>query len=289
MEDLDYIKSQCKLYTKKKLVHASKLLNEISKHLKHEKRIALENIIPRYSEYLKMQLETVAATDFRKTIPSRVESLNRYYDFIHNNGYDNVFSAQGKFRSTILEEFMFLLFRQYVDCLKKADGMNVIGCGSVKAYTNLYFKARDFDCFVNAPEIGVNTKDQDYAIYRNFKIAINDQEPVSISVPALAVEAKTYIDKTMLDSIIATAEKLKSGNPHTMFVAVAETYDVSSAVDPAYSRVDQIYVLRKNNRKGAWTAIDIDVVLSLFDDVRAHFGRPWSDVEARIKESGLVL
>ena len=93
----------------------------------------------------------------------------------------------------------------------------------------------------------------------------------------------------MLDSIIATAEKIKSGNPYARFVAVAERYDVSYNVDPAYSRVDQIYVLRKEMKKGEWHDIDSSVVQRIFTDTRQHLARPWSDIESRIKNFGVSI
>ena len=93
----------------------------------------------------------------------------------------------------------------------------------------------------------------------------------------------------ILDSIIATAEKIKSGNPHTRFIAVSERYDVSYAVDPAYSRIDQIYILRKSMRKNGWADIDKDVVWKLFKETTHHLERPWSDIEARIRKEGVVI
>ena len=169
------------------------------------------------------------------------------------------------------------------------DSEDVLGSGAVKAYSNIYFKAKNFKDFIKSPEIGVNEKDQDYAIYRTFDISINKASPMQIRIPAIAIEAKTYIDKTMLDSIIATAEKIKSGNPHTRFIAVAERYDVSFAVDPAYSRIDQIYVLRKSMRKSEWIDIDENVVWRMVEETIKHLERPWSDIETRIKEDGVII
>ena len=106
------------------------------------------------------------------------------------------------------------------------------------------------------------------------------------------MEAKTYIDKTMLDSIIATAEKLKSGNPYTWFTAVAETYDVDMSVDPAYSRIDQIYILRKLKgriNKGKWNDIDDKVVIKLFKEAKWHMERPWSDIATRLENDGIII
>ncbi len=270
------------------LSHASNIISKFNSNLKPREKEALDQLIPKYIGYLEAMLG-ITSYD-RESVESKVDCLNEYYNFMHNHDFDRIFSAQGKFRPTILEEFLFLLFKDYVENIKiREDEDDVLSSGAVKAYSNLYFKAKNFRNFIKSPEIGVNEKDQDYAIYRSFDISINNAQPIKIRIPAIAIEAKTYIDKTMLDSIIATAEKIKSGNPHTRFIAVAERYDVSFAVDPAYSRIDQIYVLRKTMRKSEWMDIDKDVVWKMFNDSIKHLERPWSDIETRIIEEGVII
>lgn len=270
------------------LSHASNIITKCCGRLSKEEEAALVLLLPKYASYLKNTLRIRKYDNV--SIGRKVAFLNEYYNFMHENELDKVFSAQGKFRPTILEEFLFLLFKDYVEEVKtRHDVDDVIGSGAVKAYSNLFFKAKDFRNFIKAPEIGVNEKDQDYAIYRTFEISINQTDHLLIRIPAIAIEAKTYIDKTMLDSVIATAEKIKSGNPHTRFIAVAERYDVSFAVDPAYSRIDQIYVLRKTMRKNEWRDIDDVVVWRLFQETIQHLERPWSDIEKRIKEDGVII
>lgn len=285
--DFNYIKTKHDSILQ--LSHASNILNKYKNgKLTAKQQQAFDEIVPQYATYLKKML---AINKFDKnSINTKTDLLNDYYNFLHNKMYDNIFSAQGKFRSTILEEFLFLIFKDFVDSYhKQYDENNVLNSGSVKAYSNIYFKPKDFVHFIQNPEIGVNEKDQDYAIYRSFDISIDQQPPQQIRVPAIAVEVKTYIDKTMLDSIIATAEKIKNGNPHARFIAVTETYDVSLKVDPAYARIDQIYVLRKTQRKAGWSDIDKDVVWKLFEDTENHLKQPWSDIERKMKNSGVII
>lgn len=268
--------------------HASNIITKYSGKLNGKEGDTLNKLIPEYSKYLHRMMGI--STYDKYAIEKKVDYLNDYYNFMRDNDLEKAFSSQGKFRPTILEEFLYLLFKDYVELIKQRyDDNDVLGSGAVKAYSNLYFKAKDFKDFIKIPEIGVNEKDQDYAIYRTFDITINEKTPLQIRIPAIAIEAKTYIDKTMLDSIIATAEKIKSGNPRTRFIAVSERYDVSYAVDPAYSRIDQIYILRKSIRKNAWADIDKDVVWRLFEETTQHLERPWSDIEARIREEGVVI
>lgn len=288
MSMIDYIKE---LYAREhKLVHAANIIKKYEGTKKNcIQQNALDLIIPQYYEYMRFN-NTLRGWD-RTDILRRVDYVNQYYNFIHDRGFDNVFSAQGKFRPSILEEFIYLLFRDYINYLRKKYNVSSdkIDCGQVKAYTNLFFKARDFREFVVAPKIGINVKDQDFAIYSEFGLSIRGDREESIMVPVIAVEAKTFIDKTMLDSIIATAEKIKNGNPYTLFIAIAEHYDVGREVDPAYSRIDQIYILRKGRRRDEWRDIDANVVYRMFEDIKAHIERPWSDIENRLFNEGVIL
>ena len=154
------------------LSHASNIITKLCGVLTKREKDALALLIPRYADYLKRMLG-ISSFD-KASIYKKVDTLNQYYDFMHENHLENSFSAQGKFRPTILEEFLFLLFKDYVKVIKDSeDECNVLGSGSVKAYSNIYFKAKSFQDFIKSPEIGVNEKDQDYAIYRSFDISIN--------------------------------------------------------------------------------------------------------------------
>lgn len=272
----------------KQFGHASNLVSKWNnKNTKTEQKEKLTQIFTKYVEYIKANSIKGYTPNI---IQKRVKCLNEYYNFLHYQECDKLFTSQSKFRPSILEEFIYILFRDYVAELKsKYDKHNLLDSGSIKAYTNLFFKAKDFKEYIGQPAIGVNTKDQDYAIYRLCELIVN-KEPVNIRIPAVAVEVKTYIDKTMLDSIIATAEKLKTGNPYTRFIAIAEYYEVGSDVDPAYSRIDQIYILRKCKRKEkGWVEIDYQVVQRIFNEVKQHIERPWSDIEQRLQKEGVIL
>lgn len=279
-----YIKSVCE--QGKALPHARNLLGKLAGG---QSREALDDIALEYAKYLKANL-AVSGFD-HASVEKRVAALNAYYDFLRGNGYDNVFKSQSKFRPTILEEFMSLLFGDMIAAYREKAGVTdeALMFGSVKAYANLYFYGSDFIRFVQQPTIGINQKDQDFAVYRKASLSIDSQRPIRVCLPVIAIENKTYIDKTMFEGSVATAEKIKAGNPYCLFYIVTEWYDVSFDVDPVYSRIDQIYVLRKSKRKGEWTPIDPGVVCRLVDDVIAHFGRPWSEIERKLADTGLLI
>lgn len=293
---LQYIERM--LDTFPQLVHASNIITKFKSEKGKEKE-ALEALIPEYYSYLISHM-SIKGWD-KSSIVKKVELLNSYYDYYDNNSsynYAKLFSSQGKLRSTILEEFCFLLFKDYLRSLKSkiADSGNTLNLGSAKAYTNLYFSPESINGFVNDPSVMINVKDQDFAIYRTVSFKIDGNKESIAKVPILAVEVKTYLDKTMLEGVIATAEKLKMGNPYSRIIVVSESYQVDLSVDPSYSQIDQIYVLRKCGsikriiaRGDEIPPIHEDVVLRLFDEAKYHIERPWSDVSLKLEEDGIIL
>lgn len=277
------------------LQHASNLVTKIRSTSHPQKMAALAGILPIYLSYYKKQGDIVGYTE--EAIKKRVGILDDYYKEFNDLRLNELFSSQGKFRSTILEEFMCFVFRDYVRELKEKYGDNrkdgVLYNGASKSYTNMYIAPTDIESFIKNPQMGINDKDQDFAIYRTINISIEGNEKSEVAnIPIVAIENKAFLDKTMLDSAIATAEKVKSGNPYALYMVVTETYDVKITVDPVYSRIDQIYVLRKCKReKGNYfpSPIDSMVVYRLFEKVKNHMEQPWSKIQERLEDKGEIM
>jgi hypothetical protein len=271
--------------------HASNIVAKYKSKKNNEAQLlALPKLTNEYYKFLSENNKLIGYS--REIISKRTALLNNYYDFINVNDYDNIFTSQGKFRPTILEEFMYILFKDLINEVKsKIENDNNLKVGSSRAYTNLFFSGSNFYEFVNSPQIGINDKDQDFAIYRPIKITIGDSNTINTNLPVVAIENKTYIDKTMLEGSIATAEKVKSGNPYSLFFIVTENYDVDLKVDPIYSKIDQIYVLRKSKRAKSQPNKPIyeDVLIDLVSDVQKHLTRNWNDVSAKLSNTGKIL
>lgn len=273
--------------------HASNIVAKIKNwdKLSETQKSVLPIIAKEYYYFISENNKLIGYSE--EIISKRTILLNSYYDFINTNNYDNIFTSQGKFRPTILEEFMYILFKDLINEVKVnlEDADNNLRVGSSRAYTNLFFSGSNFQSFVNSPQIGINDKDQDFAIYRPINITIGDSNTINTNLPIVAIENKTYIDKTMLEGSIATAEKVKSGNPYSLFFIVTENYDVDLKVDPIYSKIDQIYVLRKSKRAKSQPNKPIyeDVLIDLVSEVQKHLTRNWSDVSAKLTNTGKIL
>lgn len=263
-----------------------------------ENYATLCKLLPAYIEYLNFQL---SINDYSEdSIKKRVQSLDNYYQTFEDLAVESIFDSRSKIRSTILEEFMYLLLLKATEDLKSKLGENqkYVKCGAIKAYSNLYITGKGVIDFIVRPEVKINTKDQDYAVYRSVPIMIANEDGNNdvisqeiANVPIIAIENKTFLDKTMLEGSVATAEKVKLGNPYSTYIVVTETYAVDDDVDPIYSRIDQIFVLRKcktDKENRLVKPISPEVVAKIVQLVVSRFNREWSDVGNKIKE-GLIM
>ncbi len=255
-------------------------------------------LLPAYIEYLNCQLSIVDYGE--ESIKRRGESLDNYYLSFENLEVETIFDSRSKIRSTILEEFMYLLLLKATEDFKSKLGKNqkYVKCGAIKAYSNLYITGKGVIDFITRPEVKINTKVQDYAVYRSVPIMIVNEDDYTdvisqeiANVPIIAIENKTFLDKTMLEGSVATAEKIKLGNPYSTYIVVTETYAVDDDVDPIYSRIDLIFVLRKcktDKENRLVKPISPEVVAKIVELVISRFNREWSDVGYRIRE-GVIM
>ena len=207
-----------------------------------------------------------------------VDGLNEYKDFVSEH---SSFSAQSKFAPTIVEEFLCLL-------LQERFGNDILRYGSIKAYSSLYFSYSGTEEFKQGVDLRINVKDQDVSIFKEEVIQTADGTEHKIFIPLVCIECKTYLDKTMYEGAVATAAKVKTGNPHCLFVIVTETYDMASNVDISSSQIDNIYVLRKRRRRRD-IPIQADVVESLLDRIERHLNAERLPVDEMIRQRGYLL
>jgi len=260
-------------------------LKQLDKNCIHGKNILakndknnIENFYNEYNPFINSMNSSV--------IDKKIKAFIRYKNFVHTNNVNSnsklIFSAQSKFESTILEEFLYHLFKEFV-----SD--DVINVGSVKAYNNLYFSPKNFESFKTQNFIKINEKDQDFSIYKIIELKDNNNESYKLSVPVVSIECKTYIDKTMLEGSIATGEKIKSGNPHCKFYIVTETYEVDYKVDPSTSRIDNIFVLKKGGSANRDKQYFPDVIKSIYNTVKTYLESNWSDIKNNIENKGMIF
>ena len=219
-----------------------------------------------------------------ETIHKRVQLFSHYKEFIDQEKYAVKFDSRSNLHSSVLEEFIFFLFR---DLVYEFSTSAILG----KAHTfkDIFFNSSSYKEMVTRPNAKVEKKDHDFIIGVNIHAKMNcggstDTESHIWQIPAVAIECKTYLDKTMLEGSSMAAKQLKHRNPNAIYIVVAEWLKLSEQVNLKKFKVDQIYVLRKQKNTDreyryadTYTKNPIfeDVVQHLFETVRYHLTSDW--------------
>jgi len=270
-------------------IHGDNLVHKIKAEEQPENKKLLDEIELKYTSWKKDNLNITGTT--RNDIEQKVELLNNYKAFIDQpkfkkeSGNMYGFTSQSQLQSSVIEEFMYYLFKD----IGKLSNKHIYW-GRTKAYTNLYFAPPSIDAFEESSNIVINVKNQDFSISKEvvIKSRVSNNEnwqENKIYVPVVSIECKTYLDKTMYEGSVSTAEKIKRGNPYCIFLIVTETYEVSLDVEPRLSSIDQIYVLRKESRTNPFFA---DVVYDLFKFVEMHITSDWYKIKERVKKGKMI-
>ncbi len=208
-----------------------------------------------YSQFHDRQVE-IGGTS-RQDIIDKVQSLEEYYGevdgFIKNRirpDKQSNLRSQAKLRPTILEEFCCYLFKDLPE-------IRDLGL-------DFYNKGIFAGLGVNEKGTAmVKKKDVDFCIGKEINARLGNIQEKFI-IPIVAVECKTYTDKTMFSEAQFTAQSLKNGNPDVRAYVVSESNQIGLDQIPSQTPLDQYYVLREQKDK----PIDADIVYDFFCEVR---------------------
>jgi hypothetical protein len=290
------------------LVHGENLSHKESnsgKYTDTESKRLLSEIRAEYDLWVDANAALVGPTaddcggDDGETIEERTKLLVDYKDFIDQQHYAEHFDSRSNLHSSVIEEFLFYLFRDLVDSF---GGDPLIGKSD--AFKDLFFVSSSFSQMLDEVSFVVEVKDHDFTIGAVVEGAIGvrgaplSSSGISLEIPALAIECKTYLDKTMLEGSSTAAEQLKTRNPNAQYMIVAEWLKLTEAVNLRKYAVDQIYVLRrqKNTDRELRYAdtydkkpIDSGVIWHLFKSVRDHLVEPWGGTIAEGLNRGWLI
>ncbi len=263
--------------------------NHSTKYRDEESRRFLAEIRVRYDAWRHANEALVGpnvgvAEQDSQIVETRVRLLNEYKDFLDQQHYAEKFDSRSNLHSSVLEEFMFYLFR---DMVTELSGHALLG--KSHTFKDMFFKADSYGDMLLQPKLLIEKKDHDFAIgvklearFRCAGQAADQQD--TFDVPAVAIECKTYLDKTMLQDASTAAEQLKHRNPNAMYIVVAEWLKLTESVNLRKFKIDQIYVLRKQKNTDrefryaetyTKNPLYADVVWHLFDTTRTFLTSPW--------------
>lgn len=208
-----------------------------------------------YESYKTAHLGITGIT--RDDIVKKATLLSNYLHnvdvFIDEHASHNIkITSQSKFRPTVLEEFCGFLFKDLPE-------VSTLGLGF---FNKAVFAGIVLDRNGNAK---IKTKDIDFCIGKQFDVTIGTHI-YEIIIPIIAIECKTYIDKTMFSESQFTAQKMKQGSPNVRVYVVSEQNQIDREEIPTKGQtpIDQIFIIRGSFNE----AIKPDAVFAFFEEVR---------------------
>lgn len=221
-------------------------------------------------------------------LKKKVFLLNDYKNYIDT--LSEYFKPQDQLSSSIIEEFLYLLFK---DIPYLTDDLNkgLLFMGQAQAYLDLSFAPKNLSHFVANPGVYINQKKHDFIIYKKVSCVFRtggNEEKVELIVPAVAIECKAYIPKTMFDQAQYEAQRLKEGNPFALYIIVAEQNALSNDVNLKNTKVDEIFILRKQKRISKKKPIDSGVVSDLYKFVKEYLEKDWFDSRKAMEKGRLI-
>lgn len=282
---------------KQKELHKTKYIDVESRQFLQDIRIQYDKW-KRINEKLKGPLTQPNNHD-SKIIKTRVKLLNIYKDFLDQQKYAEKFDSRSNLHSSVLEEFIFYLFKYLVYDISQSALL-----GKANTFKDIFFRPNSYQDMVIQPNVRLETKDHDFVIGVNIKADFNcigneNIETYHFQIPAVVIECKTYLDKTMLEGASNAAEQLKLRNPNAIYIIVAEWLKLTNAINLQKFKVDQIYVLRKQKNTDrefrylenyVKNKIYDDVIIHLFETVRKHLTSDWEKgLEEGLDRGYLIL
>lgn len=233
-----------------------------------------------------------------KTISDRVKLFNEYKDFLDQQHYAEKFDSRSNLHSSVLEEFMYYLFKDLVAGISP----NAL-IGKSHSFKDIFFRASNYEEMVSAPNALIEIKDHDFSIGCSVTAkmtckGVEEHEIHNWDIPAVAIECKTYLDKTMLQDVSTAADQLKQKNPNAMYIVVSEWLKLTESVNLKKYKVDQIYILRKQKNTDREFRYDEDyekkpihddVVEHLFNEVRDFLTADWEGGIAHGLDRGYLI
>lgn len=315
------------------LVHSSNLEQKERHRTKYtdiDSRRYLGEIRVEYDKWhsanLQLRGSTSKPTDQdNEILLRRVELLSIYKNFLDQQHYAEKFDSRSNLHSSVIEEFLYYLFRDLV----RDFGKNAL-IGKSHTFKDIFFVPPKYSEMLKRPYARIEKKDHDFVIGATIQasleaampperdekpgemITLLKEEPETYSevtvagntethifdIPVIAIECKTYLDKTMLEGSSRAAEELKAKNPNGLYLVVMERIKLSADVNLRKYKVDQIYVLcqqKNTDREFTYTEtyvknpINPTVVEHLFKKVQTHLTTDWTgELEEGIQRGWLI-
>lgn len=263
----------------------------------------LRQIRARYDQWKTDNMNLIGpvstpSDDDSSIIAERVRLFNEYKDFIDQKIYAEAFDSRSNLHSSVLEEFCYYLFKDLV-----ADISATALIGKSHAFKDIFYNSTSYTEMVTKPCFLIEKKDHDFVIGVSVEARFKcegtfDVQSETLQIPAVAIECKTYLDKTMLEGASTAAAQLLVVNPNAIYIVLSEWLKLTDDVNLKKFKVDQIYILRKQKNTDrkyrllpgyVKNPIYADVVENMFNMVRNHLTTEWNNSNSQGLERGYLI
>lgn len=155
------------------------------------------------NEYLPMRKKMFDLTfdeDHPENFEKGVEIFNNYYFRCKDYAKKNEIRSQSKFESTCFEELSSYLFKDMPEIKHEKIGLYNKGIHAGLSLDNNF-------------EPICKTKDVDFCIGKSSNLITTNNKKLNLICPIVAIEAKTYLDATMLGEIKSSSTAIIGANP----------------------------------------------------------------------------
>jgi hypothetical protein len=248
------------------LPHGSNLTTKLRSYesLNPAKRNAVDIICSEYLKFLNVCL--IPYADSMSWVKEALSAAEHYLKELNSKNLD-VFSHQSDFKSSVIPEFLYLMFKRLVAGLS----LNLEVAAQKHIVIESMFIPR------SGEPVTPKFKRVDVAILRPCSLSVDKMLVQDFAMPVVAVENKTNIDKNMIAGVEHSVESLKKTFPLCKYYLVGEFADFAvESQNYAATFIDEILILRKQKRsevrggRGNISRIDLDLLLGFKNEIEAH-------------------
>ena len=162
-------------------------------------------------------------------------------------------TSQSKFKSTFIEEISMYLFKD----------LPLIKDNTFGIYTKNIFTGLIID---NKMQLDYTKKDVDFCIAKEMELTVDGTQSLSIIVPIVCVEMKTYLDATMFEGVQWSSRQIKNASPYAKTYVLME-YNTVAREKLIVARYDnnlnELFALRKNKT----APLDPETLLDYYKEI----------------------
>ena len=260
-------------------IHESNLKNKINSNYNNKGeaiREFYEKVYIKYKERLNV------LNYFSQNINVFKEAarlIDKYLIEVENFSSRINITSQSKFRSTFIEEISAYLFKD-LPLIRN----NTFGIYNKNIYAGMKIN--------NHMHIDIITKDVDFCVGKKVILKIDDVQTLSIIIPIVCVEVKTYLDATMFGEVQYSSRQIKNASPNVKTYVLMEYNDVSKEkiVAARYdNNLNEMFVLREGSRKDLIvnTPIDPKALLEYYIEIGQNIAN--TEIDEAINNTGKLL